>query len=141
MMLFVRGRILPERRNPLNRALIWLYRPLIRLVLRAARCSPLPWRSPLLAASAWPAIAARREFMPPLNEGTCSTCRRRLPGLSVTKAAELLQTQDQIIKRSPRSTRVFGKAGRAETATDPAPLEMFETIDQPQAARPNGGRA
>ena len=88
------------------------------------RCSPWP---------CWPPLRGRRsrlggEFMPTLNEGTCSTCRRRCPAMSVTKAAELLQTQDQIIKSFPEVASVFGKAGRAETATDPAPVEMFETV-------------
>jgi len=127
MMLFVRGRILPEHRNPVNRALIWLYRPVIGLVLRAR------WLTVILAAAAlavtlWPAERIGAEFMPDLNEGTLFYMPTTLPGLSVTKSAELLQTQDKIIKSFPEVASVFGKAGRAATATDPAPLEMFETV-------------
>ena len=127
MMLFVRGRILPESRNPVNRALIWIYRPVIGLVLRAR------WLTVLLAAAAlavtaWPATHIGTEFMPELNEGTLFYMPTTLPGISVTKAAELLQTQDKIIKSFPEVASVFGKAGRAATATDPAPLEMFETV-------------
>ena len=127
MMLFVRGRILPERRNPLNRALIWLYRPAIRLVLRA-RVLTIAVALVALAASAWPALKLGSEFMPALDEGTLFYMPTTLPGLSVTKSAELLQTQDKIIKSFPEVKSVFGKAGRAATATDPAPLEMFETV-------------
>jgi Cu(I)/Ag(I) efflux system membrane protein CusA/SilA len=127
MMLFVRGRILPEGRNPLNRALIWLYRPVLRLVLRA-RLLTVGLAVLALAASAWPAMRLGAEFMPNLDEGTLFYMPVTLPGLSVTKAAELLQTQDKIIKSFPEVASVFGKAGRAATATDPAPLEMFETI-------------
>ena len=127
MMLFVRGRILPERRNPVNRALIWLYRPLIRLVLRA-RLLTIGVAVAALAATAWPAMRLGAEFMPSLDEGTLFYMPVTLPGLSVTKSAELLQTQNKIIKSFPEVASVFGKAGRAATATDPAPLEMFETM-------------
>ena len=127
MMLFVRGRILPERRNPVNRALIWLYRPAIRLVLRA-RVLTVGLALAALAATAWPAMRLGVEFMPSLDEGTLFYMPVTLPGLSVTKSAELLQTQNKILKSFPEVTSVFGKAGRAATATDPAPLEMFETV-------------
>jgi Cu(I)/Ag(I) efflux system membrane protein CusA/SilA len=127
MMLFVRGRILPERRNPVNRVLMWLYRPAIRLVLRA-RLLTVALAVAVLAATAWPALRLGAEFMPSLDEGTLFYMPVTLPGLSVTKAAELLQTQDKIIKAFPEVASVFGKAGRAATATDPAPLEMFETV-------------
>ncbi|MPZ31354.1 MAG: CusA/CzcA family heavy metal efflux RND transporter [Rhodospirillales bacterium] len=127
MMLFVRGRILPERRNPVNRALIWLYRPLIRLILRA-RLLTIGVAIAVLAATAWPAMRLGAEFMPSLDEGTLFYMPVTLPGLSVTKSAELLQTQNKIIKSFPEVASVFGKAGRAATATDPAPLEMFETV-------------
>jgi Cu(I)/Ag(I) efflux system membrane protein CusA/SilA len=127
MLLFVRGRIVAEARNPINRALIWLYRPVIRLVLRlpvfVVLASVL-----VLAATAWPVSRLGSEFMPTLNEGTLLFMPATLPGLSVTKAAELLQTQDRIIKSFPEVASVFGKAGRAMTATDPAPIEMSETI-------------
>src|SRR4051794_19047166 len=127
MLAFIRGRILPEAKNPVNRALIWLYRPLIAGVLRAKTLTIL---LALLAvgATAWPLMRLGSEFMPTLNEGTLMYMPVSLPGLSVTKAAELLQTQDRIIKSFPEVASVFGKAGRARTATDPAPVEMFETV-------------
>ncbi|SKA28508.1 Cu(I)/Ag(I) efflux system membrane protein CusA/SilA [Enhydrobacter aerosaccus] len=127
MVLFVRGRILPERRNPVNRALIWLYRPAIRLVLWA-RVPTILLAVAVLGATAWPAMRVGSEFMPSLDEGTLFYMPTTLPGLSVTKSAELLQTQDKIIKSFPEVASVYGKAGRATTATDPAPLEMFETV-------------
>ncbi len=127
MMLFVRGRILPEHRNPLNRAMIRLYRPMIRLVLRA-RVLTVGLALAGLAATAWPAMRLGAEFMPTMDEGTLFYMPVTLPGLSVTKSAELLQTQNKIIKSFPEVASVFGKAGRAATATDPAPLEMFETV-------------
>ncbi|OJU31288.1 MAG: cation transporter [Alphaproteobacteria bacterium 65-37] len=127
MVLFVRGRILPEHRNPVNRALTWLYRPVIRLVLRARALTVLVAVA-ALAATVWPAERLGAEFMPNLDEGTLFYMPATLPGLSVTKSAELLQTQNKIIKTFPEVASVFGKAGRAATATDPAPLEMFETV-------------
>ena len=127
MLLFVRGRILPERRNPINRLLIWLYRPVIALVLRY-RTATIVIALLALGASVWPATRLGTEFMPNLNEGTLLYMPVTLPGLSVTKAAELLQTQDKIIKSFPEVESVYGKAGRAGTATDPAPTEMFETV-------------
>jgi Cu(I)/Ag(I) efflux system membrane protein CusA/SilA len=127
MVLLVRGRILPEQRNPVNRALIWLYRPLIRLVLRA-RMLTVALAAAVLAVSVWPANHIGTEFMPTLDEGTLFYMPVSLPGMSVTKSAELLQTQNKIIKSFPEVASVFGKAGRAATATDPAPIEMFETV-------------
>ncbi len=127
MLLFIRGRILPERRNPVNRALIWLYRPVIHLVLRARVLTVLV-ALVALGGSVWPAMRLGAEFMPSLDEGTLFYMPVTLPGLSVTKSAELLQTQNKIIKSFPEVDSVFGKAGRAATATDPAPLEMFETV-------------
>jgi len=127
MILFVRGRILPEHKNPLNRALIWLYRPVISAVLRAKTLTIL-LALVVLALTAIPLMRLGSEFMPSLNEGTLMYMPVSLPGLSVTKAAELLQTQDRIIKSFPEVESVFGKSGRAETATDPAPVEMMETI-------------
>jgi Cu(I)/Ag(I) efflux system membrane protein CusA/SilA len=127
MLLFVRGRIIPEARNPINRALIWIYRPVIRLVLRVPVLAVVAAIA-ILGATAWPASRLGREFMPSLNEGTLLFMPVTLPGLSVTKAAELLQTQDRIIKSFPEVASVFGKAGRAMTATDPAPVEMSETV-------------
>src|SRR5437899_3030648 len=127
MVLFVRGRILPESRNPVNRALIWLYRPVIAVVLRARLLTVLIALA-ALGVTLWPAERIGAEFMPSLDEGTLFYMPVTLPGLSVTKSAELLQTQNKIIKSFPEVASVFGKAGRAATATDPAPLEMFETV-------------
>jgi Cu(I)/Ag(I) efflux system membrane protein CusA/SilA len=127
MVLFVRGRIVPEHRNPLNRFLIWVYRPVIRIALRFKSATILAAVA-LLAGSVWPAVRLGTEFMPNLNEGTLFYMPTTLPGLSVTKAAELVQTQDKIIKSFPEVLSVWGKAGRASTATDPAPTEMFETV-------------
>jgi Cu(I)/Ag(I) efflux system membrane protein CusA/SilA len=127
MMLFIRGRVMAEHKNPVNRLLIWLYRPLISGVLRAKTVTIILALA-ILAATAWPAMQLGSEFMPTLNEGTLLFMPVTLPGLSVTKASELLQTQDRIIKSFPEVESVFGKSGRANTATDPAPTEMFETI-------------
>ena len=128
MVLFVRGRIIPERKNPLNRLLIWLYRPVIAGVLRAKTLTILL----AVAALARHGLAGARSSAPsscrPSNEGTLIYMPTTLPGISVTKAAELLQTQNQIIKSFPEVASVYGKAGRAATATDPAPTEMFETV-------------
>jgi Cu(I)/Ag(I) efflux system membrane protein CusA/SilA len=129
MVIFVRGKIIPEAKNPINRALIWLYRPIINFVLRAKVLTILL----ALAALAVTVIPARQlgsEFMPALNEGALLYMPTTLPGLSVTKAAELLQTQDRIIKSFPEVQSAYGKAGRALSATDPAPLEMSETVVQ-----------
>ncbi|MBF0346677.1 MAG: efflux RND transporter permease subunit [Magnetococcales bacterium] len=127
MLLFVRGRILPEHKNPINRMLIWVYRPVIRLVLRFKK-SFILLAMVVLGISVIPASRLGSEFMPNLDEGTLLFMPATLPGLSITKAEELLQTQDKIIKSFPEVESVFGKAGRAATATDPAPTEMFETI-------------
>ncbi len=127
MLLFVRGRIVPEATNPLNRLLIWIYRPVIRVVL-GARTLTILLALIVLAATWIPIKQLGSEFMPNLNEGTLMFMPTTLPGLSVTKAGELLQTQNKIIKSFPEVASVFGKAGRAATATDPAPTEMVETI-------------
>ncbi|MBR2816072.1 MAG: efflux RND transporter permease subunit [Reyranella sp.] len=127
MMLFVRGRLVPEHRNPINRLLIFVYRPLIRRVLKA-RLLTVAIALAAMAAAFWPLSRLGAEFMPTLDEGTLMYMPVTLPGLSVTKSAELLQTQNKIIKSFPEVASVFGKAGRAATATDPAPLEMFETV-------------
>jgi Cu(I)/Ag(I) efflux system membrane protein CusA/SilA len=127
MVLFVRGSIVPEHKNPINRFLIWIYRPLIRTVLKAKTVTIL-LALLALAVSIWPARQLGTEFMPSLDEGTLMYMPTTLPGISVTKTAELLQTQNRIIKTFPEVASVYGKAGRAETATDPAPTEMFETV-------------
>jgi Cu(I)/Ag(I) efflux system membrane protein CusA/SilA len=127
MVVFVRGRIIPEHRNPLNRLLIALYRPAISGVLRA-KTFTIVLAIAALVATIWPARQLGSEFMPALDEGTLMYMPTTLPGISITKAAELMQMQDRIIKSFPEVESVFGKAGRALTATDPAPTEMFETI-------------
>ena len=135
MSLFVRGRILPEQRNPINRVLQWLYHPIIAVALRFKKLTLL-LAVLILAATWYPAKQLGGEFMPTLNEGTLLFMPQTLPGLSPTKAAELLQLQDRIIKDFPEVESVFGKAGRALTATDSAPLEMSETLInlKPEAA-------
>ncbi|MEE8128428.1 MAG: efflux RND transporter permease subunit [Nitrospinaceae bacterium] len=126
MGYFVRGRILPEKRNPLNWLLINIYKPIIWTVLR------MKWVVILIAllvvaVTVIPLKQLGSEFMPPLNEGDLLYMPTTLPGISITKAKELLQQTDKIIRQFPEVHRVFGKIGRAETATDPAPLSMIET--------------
>jgi copper/silver efflux system protein len=127
MVIFVRGRIVPEHRNPVNRLLIWMYRPVIKGVMRAKTVVVLLALG-LLAATLWPARQLGTEFMPNFNEGTLLYMPTTLPGISVTKAAGLMQTQDRIIRSFQEVASVYGKAGRASTSTDPAPTEMFETV-------------
>ena len=129
MGYLIRGRIPPEERNPLNRFLIALYRPLLQGALRHPKAI-LFAALVILLATLWPASRLGGEFMPPLDEGDLLYMPSALPGLSAGKAAELLQQTDRLIKTVPEVASVFGKAGRAETATDPAPLEMFETTIQ-----------
>jgi Cu(I)/Ag(I) efflux system membrane protein CusA/SilA len=129
MFYFIRGRIPDETKNPLNRVLIALYRPIIAAVLR------LPWVTLLLAvvvlaATIYPIKRLGSEFMPPLDEGDLLYMPSALPGISAAKASEVLQQTDRIIKQFPEVHSVFGKMGRAETSTDPAPLEMVETTIQ-----------
>ena len=127
MLLFIKGKIKPEAENPLNRWLIAGYRPLIAAVLQHKKAT-LAAAALAMLLSLYPAMKLGSEFMPTLNEGTLFYMPTALPGMSVTKAAELLQTQNKIIKSFPEVASVYGKAGRAQTATDPAPLEMFETV-------------
>ena len=127
MLLFIRGKIMPEAKNPVNRALIWIYRPIISSVMRYKKVTIL-LALVVLGISFYPASKLGSEFMPTLNEGTLFYMPASLPGMSITKAAELLQTQNKIIKSFPEVSSVYGKAGRANTATDPAPTEMFETV-------------
>jgi len=127
MLFFIRGRIMPEARNPVNRFLIWVYRPIIAAVMRWKKTT-IALAILMLIVSAYPASRLGTEFMPTLNEGTLFYMPASLPGMSITKAAELLQTQNKIIKSFPEVASVYGKAGRANTATDPAPVEMFETV-------------
>ena len=127
MLLFIRGRIPSEMKNPIVRALIWAYHPIIEWVLRWKKLT-IGVAALILAASVYPALKLGSEFMPILNEGTLLYMPSTLPSISVTKSAELLQIQDRILKTFPEVESVFGKAGRANTATDPAPLEMAETV-------------
>ena len=126
MGYLVRGRIRAERDNPLNRGLIALYRPILEAVLRYPKTTLL-LAGVLLLSAAIPMSQLGSEFMPPMDEGTLLYMPTALPGLSAGKASQLLQLTDRMIKTIPEVDHVFGKAGRAETATDPAPLEMFET--------------
>ena len=126
MGYLIRGRIRSERDNPINRGLIALYQPVLDAVLRFPKATLLA-AGVVLLLSLIPLLRLGSEFMPPLEEGTLLYMPTALPGLSAGKAAELLQQTDRMIKTVPEVEHVFGKAGRAETATDPAPLEMFET--------------
>jgi Cu(I)/Ag(I) efflux system membrane protein CusA/SilA len=129
MGYWIRGRIPEETSNPLNRGLIRLYRPLLDRVLEKPILTIVIAALALLS-TAWPLSHLGGEFMPPLEEGDLLYMPSALPGLSAEKASELLQLTDRLIKTVPEVATVFGKAGRAETATDPAPLEMFETTIQ-----------
>lgn len=129
MGYLIRGRIPQEQSNPINRALIALYRPVLALVLRFPKATVAVSLVALLSA-AFPLSQLGGEFMPPMDEGDLLYMPSALPGLSAAKASELLQQTDRMIKTVPEVARVFGKAGRAETATDPAPMEMFETTVQ-----------
>jgi len=129
MGYLIRGRIPHEAANPVNRFLMAVYRPALELVLRFPKAT-LVLAALLLALTVLPVMRLGGEFMPPLDEGDLLYMPSALPGLSVSKAGELLQQTDRLIKTVPEVARVFGKAGRADTATDPAPLEMFETTIQ-----------
>ncbi|MFC1481197.1 efflux RND transporter permease subunit [Candidatus Neomarinimicrobiota bacterium] len=126
MGYLIKGRILPEERNPINRWLIRIYRPAIRWVLQYRKTTILICTF-VLAITVIPVKNLGSEFMPPLNEGDLLYMPTTDPGLSITKAREILQQTDKIISTFPEVDRVFGKVGRAETATDPAPLSMIET--------------
>ena len=127
MVLFIRGKIMPEAKNPINRFMIWSYRPIIAGVMRWKKLT-VALALIVMGLSYYPLAKLGGEFMPTLNEGSLLFMPTSLPGMSITKAAEVLQTQDKIIKSFPEVASVYGKAGRAGTATDPAPTEMFETV-------------
>jgi copper/silver efflux system protein len=129
MGYLIRGRIPEEKRNPLNRFLIAIYRPALKTVLRVPVLT-LAAAVVIAIATLWPASRIGGEFMPPLDEGDLLYMPSALPGISAGKVSELLQQTDRLIKTVPEVASVFAKAGRAETATDPAPLEMFETTIQ-----------
>ncbi|HGM7559398.1 efflux RND transporter permease subunit (plasmid) [Pseudomonas nitroreducens] len=126
MGYWIRGRLPSEQRNPLNRWLIRLYQPALDAVLRRPRTT-LAAAAMVFLTGLWPLSHLGGEFLPPLDEGDLLYMPSALPGLSAQKASELLQSTDRLIKSVPEVASVFGKAGRAESATDPAPLEMFET--------------
>ncbi len=127
MVLFIRGQIAPEEKNPINRFLIWAYHPFVRFVLRHRALTLIV--AVLLVISTVPVFTRLgSEFMPPLYEGSLLYMPVTLPGASVQTAQQILAVQDKIIKQVPEVASVFGKAGRANSATDPAPLEMIETV-------------
>ena len=126
MGYWIRGKVRPEEKNPINRFLIKIYHPLIKLVLKI-KVPVILLAAFVLALSYFPWRQIGSEFMPPLNEGDLLYMPTTLPGISITKAKELLQQTDRIIATFPEVEHVFGKVGRAETATDPAPLSMLET--------------
>ncbi|WP_223434152.1 MULTISPECIES: efflux RND transporter permease subunit [unclassified Pseudomonas] len=129
MGYWIRGRIPNEQQNPLNRWLIRIYQPALDAVLHRPKITLLVALLVFVSAL-WPMSRLGGEFLPPLDEGDLLYMPSALPGLSAQKAAQLLQQTDRLIKSVPEVEHVFGKAGRAETATDPAPLEMFETTIQ-----------
>jgi Cu(I)/Ag(I) efflux system membrane protein CusA/SilA len=139
MYYFIRGRTPDERSNPLNRFLIYLYRPLLEFVLRHPK-TVLFASALAIAVTIVPLTRLGSEFMPPLVEGDLLFMPSALPGLSADKASQLLQQTDKVLMQFPEVERVFGKVGRAETATDPAGLEMFETTVRfkPRSQWPNG---
>ncbi len=124
---FIRGRVMPEKKNPVNRALQWAHGPLLAAALRRKGATVLIALA-LLLSMAVPLSNIGSEFMPPLDEGDILYMPTTFPGISITKARELVQQTDRILKTFPEVETVFGKAGRADTATDPAPLSMLETI-------------
>src|SRR5213593_379772 len=127
MTLLIRGKIAPEEKNPVNRFLIRAYQPFADFVLRY-RWFTLAAALVLLLITIFPYERLGSEFMPPLNEGTLLYMPTAVPGMSITEATKILQIQDRQLKKIPEAVTVFGKAGQAETPTDPAPLSMFETI-------------
>ncbi len=129
MGYFIRGKITPEHKNPINRALIATYRPVINAVIQYPR-GTLVLAAVVLVVGLWPATQLGSEFMPPLDEGDLMYMPTTYPGVSIDKARELLQSTNKMIMAVPEVKRVFGKIGRAETATDPAPLTMIETVVQ-----------
>ena len=127
MKWFIRGRIMPERRNPLNRFLVWIYTPLLKGVIHARwLIVAIALLGMILVVPVYQRLGS--EFMPPLNEGTILYMPTSIPGMSIQQASKILQTQDRLLKEFPEVDQVMGKMGRARTATDPAPLNMTETI-------------
>jgi copper/silver efflux system protein len=129
MLWLIRGKITPEAKNPLNRFLIWAYQPCVNFVLEHRKLT-LALAFFILAATAFPFLQLGKEFMPPLNEGDILYMPTAVPGMSITEATQTLQIQDRMLRKLPEVASVFGKAGQAESSTDPAPLSMFETLIQ-----------
>jgi Cu(I)/Ag(I) efflux system membrane protein CusA/SilA len=129
MVWFIRGKITPEKRNPVNRFLIWIYRPAVDGVLRFPKTT-ITLAVLALLLTLIPLGRIGSEFMPPLNEGDILFMPTAVPGIAIDEAVKILQGQDRILKSFPEVETVFGKAGEADTATDPAPLSMFETTVQ-----------
>ena len=129
MGYFIRGKVTPEHKNPINRVLVGVYRPVIHAVIRFPK-GTLALAGIVLLIGLWPATQLGSEFMPPLDEGDLMYMPTTYPGVSIDKAREILQSTDKMIMAVPEVKRVFGKIGRAETATDPAPLTMIETVIQ-----------
>ena len=129
MGYFIRGNVIPEKKNPINRALIAAYQPVIHWIIRFPGAT-LVGAAAILIIGLWPVTKLGSEFMPPLDEGDLMYMPTTYPGISVDKAREILQQTDKLIRTVPEVKSVFGKIGRAETATDPAPLTMVETIIQ-----------
>lgn len=129
MGLFIRGRIIAEHKNPINRLLVFIYRPFINTVLKAPKT--ITFLALIITlVGLWPVTKLGSEFMPDLNEGDLMFMPTTFPGISIGKAQELLQQTDKLIRTVPEVKRVMGKMGRADTATDPAPLTMVETLIQ-----------
>jgi Cu(I)/Ag(I) efflux system membrane protein CusA/SilA len=129
MGYFIRGKVTPEEKNPINRMLIAAYQPVIHWVIRFPQAT-LVGAAAILIVGLWPVTQLGSEFMPPLDEGDLMYMPSTHPGISVDKAREILQQTDKLIKTVPEVQSVFGKIGRAESATDPAPLTMIETVIQ-----------
>jgi len=129
MGYFIRGKVTPEHKNPINRVLIAVYRPVINKVIQFPKATLL-LAAGILVVGLLPATRLGSEFMPPLDEGDLMYMPTTYPGISIDKARELLQQTDKLISTVPEVKSVFGKIGRAETATDPAPLTMIETVIQ-----------
>ncbi|MCB1707075.1 MAG: efflux RND transporter permease subunit, partial [Halioglobus sp.] len=129
MGYFIRGKITPEHRNPINRLLTATYRPVINQVVRSPKLL-LVGGIVVILAGLWPASQLGSEFMPPLDEGDLMYMPSARPGISADKARQVLQQTNKLIMSVPEVKSTFGKMGRAQTATDPAPLAMVETIIQ-----------
>jgi Cu(I)/Ag(I) efflux system membrane protein CusA/SilA len=127
MLLFIRGRITPEQKNPINRFLIWAYQPFVHFVLRF-RWLTLIAAIAILGATVFPFLRLGKEFMPPLNENDILYMPTAVPGISLQEATRILQIQDRMLRQFPEVETVFGKVGQSETPTDPAPISMVETV-------------